>query len=325
MNAQDIASLPLGWDIKNALMRQLAGYSGGTDPGVWTDWMAPSTGAAANENGDLAASSSIDPAALQKLSGYTFDWAPTGKGDGGKLSAFDAKGGSAGTWEQKDPSLLQGLGEWGVLAGAGFGLAGLAGFGPMAGLGASTAAGSGNSGGAAGFNAALDSQLASSQLGITGAQSAAAATVPASVDLGSLGGILSTGSPMSLEALRAGELAGYASNGSLPSSAAVPTGSGGLLGSLPSGVRDAASGAASWLKDNPTLGRLLLGGATSLLSGGSSGESEAPAGPPVQWNSPLQQGLLTPVQQYAPPAQQRPAGLLAKGYANDGAWRYMGG
>jgi hypothetical protein len=86
------------------------------------------------------------------------------------------------------------------------------------------------------------------------------------------------------------------------------------------------SDGASWLKDNPTLGRLLLGGATSLLSGGgSSGGTEAPSGPPVQWNSPLQQGLLSKPQQYAPPAQARPAGLLAQGYANDGAWRYMGG
>lgn len=181
------------------------------------------------------------------------------------------------------------------------------------------------------FNAAADSQLASSQLGITGAQSAATATAPAAVDLGSLGGITSTAAPMPLEALRASELAGYSTNGTLPSSAAVPTTSGGLLSGLPSGIKDATTGTLQWLKDNPTLGRLLLGGATSLLSQSGSGSSgsTAPAktGPAVQWTSPMQQGLLSPVQQYAPPAiqQNQPAGLLAQGYANDGAWRYLKG
>lgn len=176
------------------------------------------------------------------------------------------------------------------------------------------------------FNAAADSQLASNQLGITGAQSAAAATSPAAVDLGSIGGITSTAAPMPLEALRAGELAGYSTNGALPSSPAVPTGTGGLLGQLPSALQ----GGAQWMKDNPMLGRLLLGGASSLLSsaGGSSGES-APVntGPAKKWNSPIQQGLLGNVQQYAPPAiaQNRPAGLLAQGHQNAGAWRFLGG
>ena len=45
------------------------------------------------------------------------------------------------------------------------------------------------------FNAAADSQVASSALGITGAQAAAAAVVPAAVNLGSLGGIVSTAAP----------------------------------------------------------------------------------------------------------------------------------
>jgi hypothetical protein len=158
------------------------------------------------------------------------------------------------------------------------------------------------------FNAAADSQLASSQLGITGAQSAAAATAPATINLGSLGGTMGT----------AGGLTGLLQTGQQVAGDALGAAKG-LLGP-----------AGQWLKDNPQLGRLLLGGATSLLSGaggGSSGAAPAPSGPPVQWNSGLQQGLLAPVQQYAPAAvqQNRPAGLLAQGFANDGAWRYLGG
>lgn len=108
---------------------------------------------------------------------------------------------------------------------------------------------------------------------------------------------------------------------------------GGLSGALAAGTqiaKDSLGTASSFLKDNPLLGRLLTSGAVSLLAGSgsnSSGGSQAPSGPPVQWNSPLQQGLLSPVQQYAPAAitQQRPAGLLAQGFANDGAWRYLKG
>ena len=50
------------------------------------------------------------------------------------------------------------------------------------------------------FNAAVDSQLASTAAGITGAQAAAAAVVPAAVDLGSLGGIVTTGADAALPA-----------------------------------------------------------------------------------------------------------------------------
>jgi hypothetical protein len=112
----------------------------------------------------------------------------------------------------------------------------------------------------------------------------------------------------------------------------------GLLAGAKQSVSDTLGGgmlgdAAGWMKQNPILGRLLMSGATTALSGmgggsssGSSG-SAAPVGPPVQWNSGLQQGLLSPVQQFAPAAvqQNRPAGLLAQGQANDGAWRYLRG
>jgi hypothetical protein len=112
--------------------------------------------------------------------------------------------------------------------------------------------------------------------------------------------------------------------------AATPLGSFGLPASSGAGLLGTVKDAAAWMKANPVMGRLIMSGATGLLSGaggGSSSEPQAPSGPPVQWNSNLQQGLLSPVQQYAPPAvvQNRPAGLLAQGYANDGAWRYLGG
>lgn len=89
------------------------------------------------------------------------------------------------------------------------------------------------------------------------------------------------------------------------------------------------------MKANPTLGRLLLSGATSLatgLGGRSSGASPAGTaagsnGPAKQWTSPIQQGLLSPVKQYTPQAitQLQPQGLLAQGQKNDGAWRFFGG
>lgn len=114
----------------------------------------------------------------------------------------------------------------------------------------------------------------------------------------------------------------------LPAASTLPTAAPGLLDT----VKGAGSTASQWMKDNPLLGRLLTSGAVSLLAGSggnSSGgsQSSAPSGPPVQWNSPLQQGLLAPVQQYAPAAitQNKPAGLLAQGFENDGAWRYLKG
>lgn len=158
------------------------------------------------------------------------------------------------------------------------------------------------------FNAAADSQAYNAAAGITGAEAAAAANVPATVNLANAGGAMST----------AGGLSGLLQSGGQMAADAVGA------------AKDAISPTLQWMKDNPTLGRLLLGGATSLLSsaggGGSQAVAEAPAGPPVQWKSPIQHGLLAPVQQYAPEAiQKRPAGLLASGYENDGAWRYLRG
>lgn len=156
------------------------------------------------------------------------------------------------------------------------------------------------------FNAAADSQAYNQAAGITGAQAAATATAPATVNMGSLGGTTGT----------AGGLSGLLQSG------------GQIAGDALGAVKDAATPAWQWLKDNPAMGRLLLGGATSLLSasgGNSSGATEAASGPAVQWNSQLQKGLLSPSQQQSPPAIQRPAGLLAQGNQGSGAWRFMGG
>jgi len=100
---------------------------------------------------------------------------------------------------------------------------------------------------------------------------------------------------------------------------------GGMLGQ----VGGMAGEAASWMKANPALGKLLMSGGMGLLSssGGGSGGAQAPVyGPAKQWSSPIQQGIQSNPQQMNPaPIQQRPAGLLAQGQQNDGAWRYLKG
>jgi hypothetical protein len=57
----------------------------------------------------------------------------------------------------------------------------------------------------------------------------------------------------------------------------------------------ATTGITSWLRDNPTLGRLLFSAGSGLLSGvggSSGGGSQQPLGPARQWSSPLQQGII---------------------------------
>lgn len=72
---------------------------------------------------------------------------------------------------------------------------------------------------------------------------------------------------------------------------------GGLLGN----IGGAASGALDWLRANPTIARGLFSLGGSLLSGGlggnSGGSGQQTYGPPRQWSSPLQTGLLTTPQQ----------------------------
>jgi len=168
------------------------------------------------------------------------------------------------------------------------------------------------------FNPAKDSQAYNADNNITQPVNT---TPPKTVNLGQFDNPAYSGGTMGTAGGLQGafDVAKQAASDLMTTPNAVTGQGGGLLGS-----------AASWMKANPTLGRLLLSGASGLLSGsggGSSGAPQTPAGPPVQWNSNLQQGLLSPVQQYAPPpvVQNRPAGLLAQGYANDGAWRYLKG
>lgn len=121
--------------------------------------------------------------------------------------------------------------------------------------------------------------------------------------------------------VRAGEIAGYQTNGTLPSSAAVNAG-GGLLDT----ITGAAGTATQWLKDNPLMGRLLMSGAGALVSGlgGSGGGSAATGstnyGPAKQWTSPIQSGLLSAPRNVQ---QVQPGGLLGgPGVANSGAWQW---
>ena len=123
--------------------------------------------------------------------------------------------------------------------------------------------------------------------------------------------------------VRAGEIAGYQTNGALPASAAVDAG-GGLLNT----ITNAAGGATQWLKDNQVLGRLLMSGAGALTSGlGGSGGGSSPAptnyGSAKQWTSPLgaaQSGLLSAPRNVQ---QVQPGGLLGgPGVANSGAWQW---
>jgi hypothetical protein len=154
--------------------------------------------------------------------------------------------------------------------------------------------------------AAADSQLASSQLGITGAQAASAATAPATVNLGSLGGTMST----------VGGVAGAVDVAT--QAARDATASGGLLSQFRELMKD------------PMYGRMISAGLGSVASlaggggGGSSGGGSMPdPGPGKPWTSSLQQGLLSPAPQQQNMQVQQPGGLLGTGQAASGAWRFL--
>ncbi|WP_230679596.1 hypothetical protein, partial [Streptococcus pneumoniae] len=70
-----------------------------------------------------------------------------------------------------------------------------------------------------------------------------------------------------VNAMRAGEIANYATDGSLPGSAAVAK-TGGLLGSIP-----IVGDVAGWMKANPLLGRLVTAGLTTALTSGGGNSS----------------------------------------------------
>lgn len=176
----------------------------------------------------------------------------------------------------------------------------------------------------AAFNAAADSQLASQQLGITGAQSAASATAPATVNLVNAGGTMATAGGLKGAAdVAAQALRDATASSEIGGSAASQLGS--SAANALSSVGSGAGSALQFLKDNPTLGKLLFAGGTSLLStlgsdnGSSGGGGLLSAGPAKQWNSPIQQGLLRQ------PTLVNPAAIQPTGNANSGAWRWMKG
>jgi hypothetical protein len=124
-----------------------------------------------------------------------------------------------------------------------------------------------------------------------------------------------------LDPMRKAELDGYQTNGTQPSPAVAATG-GGLLGS----VGEAGSSVAKWMAENPGLSKLLLGGASALLSGQGGGTSAPKTyGAPVQWKSPLpqiSQGLLSGGGQADQGGYPAAMGLLG-GQQNAGAWRWL--
>lgn len=92
------------------------------------------TGGGNNEGGSPIGTGQVDPALVAgPLSGYTFDWQDTGPANTGTLTAYDPTGKLYGAFSQQDQTGSQAFGEWAALAGAGFGGAALAGFGPLAG------------------------------------------------------------------------------------------------------------------------------------------------------------------------------------------------
>lgn len=135
------------------------------------------------------------------------------------------------------------------------------------------------------------------EAGVLGAGSAAEAEAMSAALAAEGGGVLSAGALA--PAVAPG--APIAASGTLPVASISGTSSlpamagsgGGLLGTL----GRIAPGAAQWISENPTLARGLFSLGSGLLtsagsSGGSGGGSQT-YGPPKQWTSPLQTGLMS--------------------------------
>lgn len=151
----DLSKLPIGIDVKNALfggIQPLATADG--SGGQW--WMAD---VGVNESGSAVPTPMMNDGAQNRLEGYTYDWAPTGKRNEGWLTAYKPDGTQAGRYWQSDPSASQGMLEAGGLALAGFGgIGALTGLGPLGFLG----------GGAAGQNSGLMGPPAEAAGGLMG-------------------------------------------------------------------------------------------------------------------------------------------------------------
>jgi hypothetical protein len=131
-----------------------------------------------------------DPGKLGALQGYTFDWQNTGPENTGTLTAYDPSGVQVGQYAQQDQSMGSALGEFAALTAAGFGGAGLLGFGPLGGM-------LGGLGGAAGAanptigNGAFLGEAAASGAGVGGTAGAGTAA-----QAGFWGSALKTAAPV---------------------------------------------------------------------------------------------------------------------------------
>lgn len=142
-------------------------------PAIWgplakqlgiTDWQY--SGGGLNEGGNPVETLIPDVNKLSALQNYTFDWQDTGPENTGVLTVYDPAGKVYGTYNQTDQSFGSALSEWAMLAGAGFGGLGLAGFGPLSGaLGGLTGAAPGGFSAGAVDSAALGLDAAG---GVTG-------------------------------------------------------------------------------------------------------------------------------------------------------------
>lgn len=126
--------------------------------------------------------------------------------------------------------------------------------------------------------------------------------------------------------LKAGEFGSQAVQGT-PLTASSPltaaNGAPGLLSTLQSG----ASAISQFAKDNPLLTKLGMTAAGGLLGGvGGTSSPTQYTGPAKQWSSPLQTGIVNPVQQVMPGAiQNNPNALAVQGNPYAGAWQYLRG
>lgn len=114
---------------------------------------------------------------------YTFDFQSTGKGNAGRVTAYDKTGNKVGSWDQKDEQLGESLMNAGMLAAAAFGGLGLAGHGPLAGAlggsGGGAAAATAGEAGTGGMLTGLDAAALDAGAGAVagGAEAAAGAAV----------------------------------------------------------------------------------------------------------------------------------------------------
>lgn len=257
--ANQLNSLPLGYDIYNKMIPGLGGPAGSADVTRPATWMDPGSLYQGESQQQAMPGAAPSPEAMAALQGYTFEWQPSGQGAAGTLVAFK-DGQQVGAFRQTDTSTAQALAEWGMLAGAGFGGLGLAGLGPLAGA-------LGGAGGAAGsIGLPGTSELAAYGASLTPAEVAATATgldlggMTAAGAAGGAAGALGSGGwgGGSIGLPGTGELSAYGASLTPAQAASGVAGSG--LGSIGSTLGTAAAGSPfSWGE----LGKAAIGPALS--------------------------------------------------------------